>query len=168
MSRVLFLIVAIFAASDLFAQAEQGESYLTTQNPIFSIEDNIRQAEAWAMCSAVYQIFSAINEADSPATAQLYSEMANGAEVAVLMTFVMSSILDEDEPEAFSATVRFGQTSMSALPEQQMTWLLALSEQDDAWSQNMSATYDYCVANLEAQQAYVDMSRELQQSGLFN
>lgn len=150
------------------AQSEVGESFIDTELQILEIEVVARQAEAWATCAALYRIYAALFEEDAPATAMTFSNQANGADVAIMMTYIGASIDEGDSADAFVATAKFAATAMESLPETQSAWILAMAETQDPekWFLDAQATMDYCVSNQEAQQFHVDMWRELAQSGL--
>lgn len=150
------------------SESLEGRSYISYKQPFPLIDDVNRQAEAWATCAAVYRIMS--NLSDSPAESTQYNNTGNGAEVAVLMTF-MYSVISEDNPEPskFYSTWEYAKTLMEAMPEAQSATIMADSkyQETDKWVANLSATLLQCAGNVEFQQAYIDAYRAMLISGLF-
>lgn len=150
--------------------ASKGKSLINSSQPFLLIDDVNRQAEAWATCVAVWQIMSELFN-ESKAQADEYSNLANGAKMAIVMTFV-SSVISEDKsnPKKFSSTWTLAKTLMDSMPEVKLTSIMADLEARgmDAWSEDFKPTLAQCTNNLETQQMYVDSWRSLAVSGLLD
>ena len=125
------------------------------------------------MCSAVYDFTSEILREEQPAQAKFYGNLANGAGVAVAMTFVESMISDIQKydsdvaiKERFSATWEHAKRMMQEIPNTQRTKLLAFMEVSDTFFESLGKIVRICMKNGESQQMYVDSWRDLASSGL--
>lgn len=155
------------------------KGFARPDDPFVSIGDPHRQAEQWAICSATFDTLAwLVTEAGSPARGQQLRELANGAKVAVAMTFVSDSMgriselpADQARP-AFASAWRFAQHSMASLPETEVTKLRAEFEaasqagELEAFVGQLTATMEICGSNGDGQQMYVDLWRELLRSGM--
>ena len=170
----LTLVVSTSLAQDSestkSAAASKGKSYINSSQPFLLIDDVNRQAEAWATCAAVWQIMSELFN-DSKAQADEYSNLGNGAKMAIVMTFV-SSVISEDNPnpQKFNSTWTLAQTLMESIPDVMLTSIIADLETKgmDAWAMDFKPTVAQCTENLETQQYYVDLWRSLAASGLLD
>lgn len=170
-----YLIFALaFIVSNASQAKSKGTSYVDDSKPFIAIQDVNRQAEAWAMCAATYDLTAELFAKDRPARAQQFSELANGAELAVAMSIVNDGIVKDISPDKFDALWEAAKISHTELPKTRRTMLLAELESSSENSKigtsiflsNLSATLEVCVKNLEAQQMYIDTWRELSKSGL--
>lgn len=150
--------------------ATKGKSFINSSQPFLLIDDVNRQAEAWATCVAVWQVMSELFN-ESKAQADEYSNLGNGAKMAIVMTFV-SSVISEDKSnqKKFSSTWTLAKTLMDSMPEVKLTSIMADLEARgmDAWSEDFKPTLAQCTNNLETQQMYVDSWRSLAASGLLD
>ena len=64
------------------AESKEGKSFLPDVQSFILIEDVNRQAEAWATCSAVWDIMAMMTGDDSKSQAEQYSNLSNGAKMA--------------------------------------------------------------------------------------
>ena len=154
----------------------EGQSVIEGGEPFLLIKDPNRQAEAWATCHAAYEILATILESKSPAQSAQFHQFANGAKLAVLMSFVGDAIEDVDEDDEttiarFNASFAYGKVAMESLPETKATSLMAMLETGGArgqeqWMADIGATVEHCVENLDGQQIQIDVWRSLATSGL--
>jgi len=172
-SRVVNRIALIFSAIfSIGAIAEEtGASYLDDRL-FLEIKDVNRQAESWAMCAATYDFMAAVLSEAQPARSRQLKDIANGAEMAVIMSMVSDGLDSEMTQERFYSLWTMAKLAGSELPLTRRTMLAADAESSSdkkgakVFFANLSATMSVCVKNLEAQQMYIDTWRELAKSGL--
>lgn len=150
-------------------ESQTDSAYLDTSQSIISIKEKNRQAEAWAICAASFEISSLLLKADNPATSTMMNNLANGAKMSIAMTYMTSLLVEENiEPDRFNATWEFAKSAMSSLTEVQSTSIMMSKETQgtDIWFDRLTKTVEFCTSNGESQQMYVDFWRELATSGL--
>lgn len=175
----LYLIYGLFVALAFVlpstSQAEsKGTSYVDNSKPFITINNVNRESEAWAMCAATYDLMAELFVKDQPARAKQFSELANGAELAIAMSIITDGFVKDIKPERFNALLNVAKTASTELPKTRRTMLLAELESSTSnkkndggnFMSNLSATFEVCVRNLESQQMYIDNWRELAKSGL--
>ena len=165
------VIITVLLVSPTLSTAEskEGKSFLPEVQSFILIEDVNRQAEAWATCSAVWDIMAIMTGDDSKSQAEQYSNLSNGAKMAVAMSYVSDLAKANDSDKGrFNATWTFAKTALESMPQVQMTSMLADLEQRgmDSWMPDFGATMKVCTDNLQAQQVHVDSWRTLATSGL--
>lgn len=169
-SFMVILISFLFASFISASENNEGKSHIPHNQPFLLIDDVNRQAEAWATCVAVWQIMSDLFN-ESKAQADEYSNLGNGAKIAIVMTFV-STVISEDKPNPnqFSSTWKLAKTLMDSMPEVQLTSIMADLDARgmDAWSMDFKLTLAQCMDNLETQQMYIDTWRSLAASGILD
>lgn len=151
--------------------AESGFSYINSDQPFLEITDLNRQAEAWAMCSVAYDALAYIVSDSSPARSQQLSELASGAEIAIIMATVADSLDNEMTQERFDAVWKVATSISTEMPNSMRNFLAAEVESTSntgasTFFDNLSATVTVCVQNLPTQEFYIGMWRELAKSGL--
>jgi hypothetical protein len=156
-------------SSELIAE---GKSYLDNSIKIIDTADIHREAQAWGICAAAYDLMAEILQESAPARAKLLSDLANGAELAVIISMVTREIDDEMTPEQFDNVWNFSKISGGEIPKTMLNVLLADLEADNSEGKNtfladLGETVAVCASNLEGQQTYIDMWRDLAKSGLF-
>lgn len=150
------------------------EPYVT-DSIFINIDDVNREAEAWAVCSASYELLSKFVE-EKEATSKVLLEKSNGAKMAVVMSIVFDKV-DRREAEdftvkEFNATWSYSKLAMQSLPESKMASIMADAERLSAAGQiqqfvdNLTDTIEICQRNSDGQQMYIDFWRELAKSGL--
>lgn len=72
-------IRSLAVASYLASTCLQADTFLAQTTPFKDIEDPYREAEAWGMCSAVYELGSLILADTSPSSSEYYSSTGRGA-----------------------------------------------------------------------------------------
>jgi len=167
-------LVAIFLLAlpiQLVADNYSGKSYVDATKSFLDIKDPHRQAEAWAMCAASYDVMAEILTSTAPARAKQLADLANGAELAVIISMIANKLDKDMSPEKFNSLWSFSKISGAELPKTRRTILLAKFESDKSegavvFVADVSKTVEVCAANLEAQQTYIDIWRELATSGL--
>jgi len=166
-NRVMsFAILMMAVSSSAFADA-----YVDAGLPFLEIRDSSRQAEAWAVCAASYDIMSTIMEPRSPARAQQLSGLADGAQLAVGMALVINELEADIPMERFRRLWASSAAAMTEWPQARLTSILADAdklgiERADEFGRKINATVVACMSNLEAQRMYIDAWRELVDSGL--
>jgi hypothetical protein len=170
----LALLVSCSTATDIQSSQTtatiKGKSFINSSQPFLLIDDVNRQAEAWATCVAVWQIMSEVF-GESKAQSDEYSNLANGAKMAIIMTHVSSAITEDNpNPQKLSSTWTLAKTLMDSMPDVILTSLMADLEARgmDAWFRDFEPTFVQCNDNLETQQMYVDSWRSLAASGLLD
>lgn len=169
--RSAFVTLAIFlAALANPAASEISSAYVSDKIPFLEIKNPNRQAEAWGICAAVYQITGDVMEPNSNNSKQ-FKEMSNGASVAVVMTHVNAGINKNMSQAEFNALWNFSKTLMQSIPEAQRTKILSdlesTTDKDGSmFFDKLKNTLEICIKNLDGQQFYIDSWRDLAKSGL--
>ena len=172
--------LAFIAPSFFVAHAEDVVPYVSPETAFMAIEDPNREAEAWAVCTAAYEITAQIYAAEQlTAQAQEIHNLSNGAAVGVAMALmwgVMNDLKGTDSETAikrFNSTWDYSKRAMNSLPDAQATRILADQERlagtnggADKFVRKMAATMKVCADNIESQQVYIDSWRELVKQGL--
>ena len=171
MKGINTIAITLLLCSPLASIAEdkEGKSFVSGAQSFILLENVNRQAEAWATCSAVWDIMAIMTTDDSKSKAQEYSNLGNGAKMAVAMSFVSELVKADDfDKERFDATWTFAKAALESMPEVQMTAMMANLERRgvDSWMPDFAATMEVCTENLELQQVHVDSWRALATSGL--
>lgn len=161
------LLISIESAS----ASGPGVSYVDGTKRFVEIADVNRQAEAWALCAATYDFLAETLSEIKPAQSKQFSEVANGAEAAIIMAIIMNGLDPEISPERFNALLAMAKLSGTELPKTRKTMLDAELEstsknEESKFIANLSATAEVCMKNLPDQQNYIDLWRELAKSGL--
>jgi hypothetical protein len=154
-----------------FSGAAFAEAYVDGSKPFIAITDVNRQGEAWAMCSASYDLMAELFES-KPAISQRMKEWANGAQVATGMALVMGADITDMTTERFKATWAYSKVAMGEWPKTARTTILfdaeiLGAEGQEEFVDKLTATSKICIDNLEAQQVYIDTFREFMKSGMF-
>lgn len=173
MNRRYYYLPAIFALIIGFPPESiaEGKSYVSDTVKILDIEDPHREAQAWAICAASYDLLAEILQESSPARAKQLGDLANGAELAVIISIVMSELDADTTPEAFDSIWNFSKLSGGEIPKTMRTTLLADLESDTSsgkskFLDDLGKTVAVCANNLDGQQKYIDLWRDLAKSGL--
>lgn len=169
-SFCLGVFVATSIASTVLLAAET-DSYINGDIPFLSIADVNREAEAWATCAAAYDISSTMMEKSKPAEAAHMHEMANGAEMAVLMSMVADEMKKDMTPEKFGAVWTYSKMASREIPKTRLNIIMADAERlgsaaKDEFIKKLANTIAICASNAESQQTYIDMWRNLAKSGI--
>lgn len=151
--------------------AEKGVAYVDGTKSFLEISDPNRQAEAWAICAASYDFMADLFSEAQPARAQQLRELANGAEVAAIMSIFVDGLTPDITPERYSSLWAAAKLQGTELPKTSRTFLAAEAEstpknETNLFLSNMAATVKICVSNLPGQQAHIDTYREFTKSGL--
>ena len=166
-SFIAILISFLFASFISASDNTEGKSYIPLEQPLPLIGDINREAVAWATCAAAYRIKSKIVE--SSAEPNEYKNTANGAELAVFMTFLKPLVLeDSPDPLQFRTRMEYAKTLMKSMPNAQLAEIMADYEKQEIndWVANLKATLSHCSDNLEYQQAYIETYRNIMMRGL--
>ncbi len=173
MNKMLILtIVALSVLSISKANAaDDAAPYVDGSKSFLEIKDVNRQAEAWAMCAATYDLMAEILSEAQPARSKQLRELVNGAKVAVTMSIVYDGLDPKISPDRFNALWSMAKLSGTELPKTRLTMLAAEAEantgkNNEVFIRNLTATVEICIRNLEGQQMYIDTWRELAKSGL--
>ncbi len=173
--KLVFIAISLSSTTStnvVAADKANGTPYVDSNKPFLEIKDVNRQAEAWAMCAATYDVIAEILIDTQPARSQYLKNLANGAEIAAGMSVVVDGIVPDITQERFNSLWEVAKLTMTELPKTSQTMLLADSESTsnkaaaEAYFANLNATMNVCFKNLEAQQMYIDAWRELAKSGL--
>jgi len=169
MKTIIPVIVLVLCYS--FEVMAEGKSYVDEVVKIIDIQDPHREAEAWGICAAAYDLMSEIMQESAPARAKQLGDLANGAELAVIISMIASEIDDKMTPEKFDNVWNFSKLSGGEIPKTMRTRLLADLESDSSkdksvFLSNLGKTVAVCAGNLESQQKYIDLWRDLAKSGL--
>ena len=152
------------------AASEVSYAYVSDAKPFLNIKDANRQAEAWGICAATYQITGDLMEADSNKSKQ-FKMKSNGASVAVVMTHVIAGLKENMSQSEFYALWNFSKTLRRSIPDVARTRILSdlesTTEKDRAmFFDKLKNTLEICISNLDGQQFYIDSWRNLAKSGL--
>lgn len=171
------LSILLILLNPLRIQAAEGVSFIDYKTPYVLIDDPHRQAEVWATCHVAYEIVSRMMKKQSPAQSDQFHQFANGAKVAIIMTYIRDAMddMESKSPDLassrFNASIEFGKLAAESLPETKTTALMAIFEagneqQQTKWFADIGATINGCVENLEGQQLLIDLWRDLATSGI--
>jgi len=171
MKKGLMIILLLVFSVQLVAENYIGKSYVDATKGFLEIKDPNRQAEAWAMCAASYDVMAEILTSTAPARSKQLADLANGAELAVMISMVANKLDKDLTPEKFNNLWGFSKISGAELPKTRRNVLLADFESDNSegsvvFVADLSKTVEVCASNLEDQQTYIDIWRELATSGL--
>jgi len=167
--RQLVLALTLFCVSP-HGLADSNAGYVDGSMPFLAIQDSNRQAEAWAMCAAVYNVMSE-NTEGQPAGYRHLHALRNGAELAVIMSMALDSINSDMTSERYSTLWAKAKLAGSELPKAKLRILAAEAESlsvkgSDKFIDKLTATFNICVSNLEGQQKYIDVWRDMAKNGL--
>lgn len=171
-----FILVALSLV--VFAETSlASDSFIKTDTEFLAIRDPYRQAEAWAVCSAVYDLYSEILKEDSPNLSLNLNNTARGAKVAIAMSqmgdlFLNQNLEAEEILAKFNTTWATAKMMMDSLPESASAAILgelemASENQKVVWNQKLEETLAICSDNIKTQQFYIDQWREMMKRGLF-
>jgi len=159
--------MALIAALSIFHSGSSlADTFLDSDKPFIAIQDENRQAEAWGTCVATYKLMSLIQKNDSPAFSKQLSDLANGATIALYMSY-MSGISENGD---LAARDKMGKVLMESIPDTRFTAITAageLTNHNEEWQGSVMATLEQCHKNLETQQLMVDAWRNLYASGAY-
>ena len=144
-------------------------SYLETDQPFISIENEYTRTQAWGTCVALYDLMSMMQEKASPAYSKQMSDLSNGAEIALYIDYFLGVGADAGAAE-LSARVKMAKVLMDGIPETQLTAMLADGERmqhNEEWLSLVVSTLELCMSNLETQQELINVWREMYASGAF-
>ncbi|WP_448548881.1 hypothetical protein [Thalassotalea fusca] len=94
-------------------------------------------------------------------------DLARGAELAIVMAYVSTSISDETSVEQFDAIWKSSKAFSKSVPESMLTSILADAERmpdQDKLIEKLSESMKVCSDNLKNRQDYIDLWRELSKS----
>ena len=169
--RAIFFGVLLAMFGQIYAS--EISTYVDGSKPFIAIKDVNRQGEAWAACSATYDIIARLL-GETPAQSQQLKDRANGAKLAVGMTLVLEDLDSDISPERFNALWTFAKVAIDAWPEIQRNAILADAESlssegaegSNKFVDKLIATVKICKSNLESQQMYIDVWRAFAKSGM--
>ena len=94
--KVWVILALLSVAAGNVNAEESGTSYVDVTKSFLEIKDINRQAEVWAMCAATYDTMAEFLSEAQPARSKQLKQLANGADVAVIMSmfFIRCSIYD--------------------------------------------------------------------------
>ena len=150
-------------ASGLTAKARQ-ETFFREANQHFNPDKNLVTA-AWATCVAAARLTSDFLELTSPIQSKEYGQQANGATVALMMTFVSDNVRGDRSnlKQAFETATNLSKS----MPQAQLVSMLSSFERnpDDGMSRLLE-TQRICNTNevLQYQQDLIDVSRKFRAS----
>lgn len=144
-------------------------SFLATDQPFITIEDEHDRSEAWGTCVAAYNLMAMIQAETSPSMSKLLSQKANGAKIALSMDYFLGQDSDASSDQ-MSARLKMGKVLMESISETQLTGMLARGEllkHNDEWFTLVTNTLATCTDNTDQQQSLINLWRELYASGAF-
>jgi hypothetical protein len=171
MNKIIYVALFVSLVTGPYAFGEAETSYITGSKQFLSIKDVNRQAESWGTCSAAYDVMAMVLGESSPAQAKQYTDLGNGASLAVVMSHVADGLSSDMDPERFDSLWNYSKTLADSIPETKTTMILADAETlgdsgAEKFISKLAETVKICMENLEGQQAYIDTWRELAKSGL--
>jgi hypothetical protein len=166
---VTILFVGALTIGEVNA-AEKFTPYVDGSKTFLEIKDVNRQAEAWAMCAATYDIMAQILSEFQPARAQQLRDLAKGAKVTAIMTIASDGLVPDITQERFNALWAMAKLAGTELSSTKRTMLAADAESStgneaEVFIGNLSATMEICFKNLKGQQMYIASWQELTKSG---
>jgi hypothetical protein len=170
MKKTINTFVCFLALSSIALAEPSQKTFFYGEHYLNNTSEPSRQAESWALCSASYDLSSQLYDEDSAVGKQL-SQMANGAEVAIMMSHILSLDSENTTTESFSSNISYGKTLMSELPLTKRTSILAQfeiasDEEKGALVEQLANTTKVCAENSKLQQSYIDMYRDMVRQGL--
>ena len=93
----LLILVDCILTKPAQAESLSSTSFLPTQGSFELIDNEYRMAEAWATCSAVYEIYSDLLYDPGSASSELLKNLSRGAEVAVATSYVLQLIKEHGD-----------------------------------------------------------------------
>ena len=149
----------------------EGKSYVDGSVKIIDTKNSHREAQSWSMCAAAYDLMAEIVQESAPARAKQLGDLANGAELAAIISMVAKEINEDMTPEKFESVWNFSKLSGGEMPKTMRTTLLAdleadISEGKSVFLDSLGKTVVVCAGNLKDQQTYIDIWRDLAKSGL--
>jgi len=169
----LAIVTILFVGALTIGEASATENltpYVDGSKSFLEIKDVNRQAEAWAMCAATYDVMAQVLSEFQPARAQQLGDLAKGAKVTVIMTIASDGLDLDMTQERFNALWAMAKLAGKELSSTKRTMLaadaeLSTGEESEVFIGNLSATMEICFKNLEGQRMYIDSWRELAKSG---
>ena len=150
-------------ATDLMIQTRQ-ETFFREAKQHFHPDKNL-VTSAWATCVAAARLTSDFLELTSPMQSKEYDQQANGAVVALTMSFVSDNIRRDSGnlKQAFETATTLSQS----MPQAQMVSMMAAMERNpDNGMSRLLETQRICNTNevLQYQQDLIDVSRKFRAS----
>ena len=147
------------------------DSYIGGQSRFAEISNPRREAEAWAVCAAAYDVMSTIMRESAPERSRQLHHLANGAQVSIGMALVSARIDADADAGQFSELWRASESAMVDLPQQKLADILEDGEamgdeRAQDFGKKINATVFTCIDNLETQRDYVESWRALAEKGL--
>ena len=166
---VTILFVGALTIGEVNA-AENFTPYVDGSKTFLEIKDVNRQAEAWAMCAATYDVMAQILSEFQPARAEQLRDLAKGAKVTVIMAIASDGLDPDITQERFNALWAMAKLGGTELSSTMRTMLAAdakssIGKEAEVFIGNLSATMEICFKNLRGQRMYIDSWRELAKSG---
>jgi hypothetical protein len=169
----LAIVTILFVGALTIGEATATESftpYVDGSKSFLEIKDVNRQAEAWAMCAATYDVMAQILSEFQPARAQQLRDLAKGAKVTAIMTIASDGLVPDITQERFNALWAMAKLAGTELSSTKRTMLAADAESStgneaEVFIGNLSATMEICFKNLKGQQMYIASWQELTKSG---
>jgi hypothetical protein len=143
------------------------DSFFREANQHFQTDKEL-VTSAWATCVASAQLTGALLESEAPMQSQEYGQQANGAKVALMMTFLDDNVRSDGSnlKQAFETATALS----NSMPQAQMVSMLSAFEYnpDDGMSRLLE-TQRICNTNevLQYQQDLIEASRKFR-AGLTN
>lgn len=174
--RLAALLIPAILALPVPAWAQQ-IAYIASNTPLLQIENKTQQAEAWAVCAAVYDLMLDSLEQRNPGNAAMAKEMRDSAALAVDMSLLMrdhSTDLSFSEFKQAFAEVREEGKRIRIIKHQLVykDFSAAATGSTPAYTQKIEATLTLCKENQEGQAFYQDLwqffiGKSRQKSGQF-
>ena len=171
--KKLAIITILFVGALTVGGANAAENltpYVDGSKSFLEIKDVNRQAEAWAMCAATYDVMAQILSEFQPERAQQLRDLAKGAKVTMIMTIASDGLDPDITQERFNVLWATAKLEGTELSSTRRTMLAADAESStgkdaEVFIGNLSATMEICFKNLRGQRMYIDSWRELAKSG---
>lgn len=174
---VLLSATLLLTCGELFAETNKTNlgSFHLQNDVIFTSYDKHAEAKAWAKCVVTYRFFSEVFSESKPAVSKQYSNMANGANLAIVMSVVSRSMQENQDNFNFPSVWNTAKTTAESEVELQTNALQVIFETDTREDSMLKlgvelgeTNLETCSANATLQQMYVDLWRDLSASGLLS
>ena len=165
----MLLVTTIVSAEEFDPAAYLAKQPYVDDVQFITIDDVNREADAWATCSAAYEIMAALLEESEPIISQNLKNMSNGAHMAVTMTHVYDGMQSNPDMEQAGFNVLWTMSKVlgESIPETKVIALLTdANHSPKIFPHKLAATIVICNKNSEGQQMYIDLWRILAKSGL--
>lgn len=171
---IAFLLAMMVSPLSSSAQVLDESEPFINSSLFYDLSDTIGAAKQWARCAATYETVLNVMVASggwSPESALVTQmhERANGAKVAIITTFLMSSTdgVEEEINERFARNLALGKEVTDSWTESFEVALAALIEADTEYGlETLTKAVDACMKVSHLQEAHIKVYYSMRMKGL--